>query len=46
MFPQRAKKNKSEEKLLDKKDLINFVREQFKELMKKNLKIPVKLYHL
>lgn len=29
-----------------KNDLINFVGDQFKQLVKKNLRIPVKLYHL
>ncbi len=29
-----------------KKDLINFARDQFRQLVKKNLSIPVQLYHL
>jgi len=29
-----------------KKDLISFAKDQFKQLVKKNLSIPVKLYHL
>jgi len=30
----------------DKKDLIQFVAKQFKQLSQKNLRIPVRLYHL
>ncbi len=29
-----------------KKDLIRFVKSQFKQLAKKNLRIPIQLYHL
>jgi len=30
----------------EKKDFINFVAQQFKQLSKRNLRVPIKLYHL
>lgn len=29
-----------------KNDLVDFVAEQFKQLSKKNIRVPIKLYHL
>jgi len=43
---QRSKKYQAELKFLDKKDLAIFVKQQFFQLMKKNLRVPVKLYQL
>lgn len=33
-------------RLENKKELVDFVKNQFKQLIKKNLSIPVTLYHL
>jgi len=43
---QRSKKYKEELKYIAKKDLTMFAKEQFLQLTKKNIQIPVKLYHL
>jgi len=37
-------KNKKEKQ--GKKDLVNFVSDQFKQLVKRNLRVPIQLYHL
>ncbi len=37
---------RNEARLLKQKELLGFVRQQFRQLMEKNLRIPIKLYHL
>lgn len=37
---------KKGQKSINKKDFVNFVAFQFKQLAKKHLKIPIQLYHL
>jgi hypothetical protein len=46
MFFQKAKLGRKEKETSGKKELIDFVASQFKQLAKKNLKIPIQLYHL
>lgn len=46
MFLQRPKKYQGSLKLLERNEAVQFVREQFVELVKKNLRVPVQLYHL
>jgi len=43
---QESKKYKNNPEYPDRKELMRFVRQQFQLLMKKNLRVPVKLYHL
>ena len=43
---QRPKKYRDDIKAQDQKELASFAREQFFRLMEKNLRVPVKLYHL
>jgi len=43
---QRSKKYQNDLRFLNKKELASFVRQEFLRLMEKNLKLPIKLYHL
>lgn len=42
----RSKIGYKEVKITNKNDLIEFVANQFKNLAKKNLRVPIQLYHL
>ena len=44
IYSQKSRNEMS--KTSNKKELISFVADQFKKLAKKNLKIPIQLYHL
>lgn len=46
MFLQKPKLIKRTREITSKKELISFVSNQFKQLAKKNLKVPIQLYHL
>jgi len=46
MFLRRAKETKNLNNGRSKKDLVGFVTAEFKELVRKNLQMPVKLYQL
>jgi len=43
---RKSKSNQSFAKKNFRKDLVTFVTGQFKELLKKNLQVPIKLYQL
>lgn len=43
---QRANSNNFKTKYQKRNELIGFVADQFRKLAKKNLRIPVQLYHL
>jgi len=43
---RRSKEYRNTLKFLDKKELAIFAKQQFRHLMEKNLRVPVKLYHL
>ncbi len=43
---RRAKLTKKTNLVSGKKDLLSFVSNQFKQLVKKNLQMPIKLYQL
>lgn len=43
---QKAKKYRNNSRLLAKNDLAAFVRQEFLRLLEKNLKLPIKLFHL
>jgi len=43
---QRSKKYQNDLKLINKKELASFVRQEFLHLLEKKLKLPIKLYHL
>ncbi len=45
-FSQKAKSYGFKTKYQKKNELIGFVADQFKKLARKNLSIPVQLYHL
>lgn len=45
-FSQKSKSLSFKTKHQKKKELIGFVADQFEKLTKKNLKIPITLYHL
>jgi hypothetical protein len=45
-FSQKSKSISFKNKYQKKNELITFVADQFKKLAKKNLRIPVTLYHL
>jgi 4'-phosphopantetheinyl transferase EntD len=45
-FSQEPKISGFKSKYPKKNELIGFVADQFKKLAKKNIKIPVQLYHL
>jgi len=46
VFSRKAKYQDSVSKTRSKKDLVGFVTQQFKQLVKKNLQVPIKLYQL
>ena len=43
---QKANKYRNNARLLVKNDLTAFVRQEFLRLLEKNLKLPIKLFHL
>ena len=43
---QKPKTNPYRERARSQNELIDFVADQFKKLTKKNLRIPIQLYHL
>lgn len=45
-FSQKSKSLRFKTKHQKKNELIAFVADQFKKLAKKNLKVPITLYHL
>lgn len=45
-FSQKSKSLSFKTKYQKKNELIGFVADQFKKLAKKNIKIPITLYHL
>ena len=46
IVPQKPKTNPYRERARSQNELIDFVADQFKKLTKKNLRIPIQLYHL
>ncbi len=46
VFSRKVELKKNKLGMVDKGDLVAFVFNQFKELSKKNLNVPIKLYHL
>jgi len=46
VFSQKGKESDKTVKNVKGKELISFVGDQFKKLAKKNLRIPIQLYHL
>jgi len=46
VFSQRAKSEFKKNKPQSKNEFIGFVADQFKKLAKKNLRVPIQLYHL
>lgn len=46
VFSQKPKTNPYKVEAQTKGELISFVADQFKKLTKKNLRIPITLYHL
>ncbi len=46
IFSQKPKTNPYKVEVKTKGELISFVADQFKKLTKKNLRIPITLYHL
>jgi hypothetical protein len=46
IFSRRPKSKGEERRFLEKNDLGSFVTQQFKALAKKNLRVPIQLYHL
>lgn len=46
VLSRRAKLTRKINLVNEKKDLLSFVSNQFKQLVKKNLQMPIKLYQL
>lgn len=43
---QGSKSEERQKKSMNRNEFIGFVAEQFKKLAKKNLRVPIQLYHL